>query len=88
VAHHKSAIKRIRQTIDRTERNCSGRSAVKTAIRKFREACASNSVSDDLASKTIKAVSKAGSKGLIPAKRASRKISRLMKAANRAKANV
>ena len=80
MAHHKSAIKRIRQTITRAERNRSGRSKVKTSIRAFREALAADPKSADLSS----TVAKAGSAGFIPAKRASRKISRIMKAANRA----
>lgn len=83
MAHHKSAIKRIRQTISRAERNRSGRSKVKTSIRAFREALAADPKSADLSS-TVAVIAKAGSDGFIPAKRASRKISRIMKAANRA----
>ena len=87
MAHHKSAFKRIRQTSTRTERNQAGRSRVKHAIRNFREAVASND--ENLASSlnnTISTISKAASKGIIPAKRASRKISRLTKLLNAAQA--
>ena len=83
MAHHKSALKRIRQTAVRTERNRAGRSRVKHAVRAFREAVAAKE--DGLAgslNETIATLSKAASKGIIPAKRASRKISRLTRLLN------
>ncbi len=86
MAHHKSAIKRIRQTIERTARNRSGRTKVKNAVRAYREACDAKTNSDEALSSVVATVAKAGSKGFIPAKRASRKISRLMKLANRVNA--
>ena len=87
MAHHKSAFKRIRQTSARTLRNQAGRSRVKHAIRNFREAAAAKD--ENLAvslNDTISTISKAASKGIIPAKRASRKISRLTKLLNAAQA--
>ncbi len=86
MAHHKSAIKRIRQTITRAERNRSGRTKVKNTIRAFREACDAKTNTADQLNNAISVVAAAASKGFIPAKRASRKISRLAKAANRAQA--
>ena len=86
MAHHKSAIKRIRQTITRAERNRSGRTKVKNTIRAFREACEAKTNTADQLNNAISVVAAAASKGFIPAKRASRKISRLAKAANRAQA--
>lgn len=83
MAHHKSAMKRIRQTEIRTERNRAGRSKLKHAIRSFREDAANHA--EDLngsLNATISVISKAASKGIIPAKRASRKISRLARLAN------
>ncbi len=83
MAHHKSALKRIRQTAIRTERNCAGRSRVKHVVRDFREAVENKE--DDLQgslNSTIREISKAASKGIIPAKRASRKIGRLQKLFN------
>lgn len=78
MAHHKSAMKRIRQTAVRTERNRAGRSKVKHAVRDFRSAVENNGENlTEALNKTIRELSKAASKGLIPAKRASRKISRL-----------
>lgn len=84
MAHHKSAIKRIRQTETRTERNRSGRSKIKNVVRAYREAVAANTNTDEQLSNAIATIAKAGSKGLIPAKRAARKISRIAKLANRA----
>ena len=83
MAHHKSAMKRIRQTNIRTERNRAGRSKLKHAVRAFREEAANpgENLNESL-KKTVAIISKAASKGIIPAKRASRKISRLAKLAN------
>ena len=87
MAHHKSAMKRIRQTAAHTERNRAGRSKVKHTVRAFREAVASNAEGlKETLSKAVATISKAASKGIIPAKRASRKISRLAKLLNSAKA--
>lgn len=78
-------MKRIRQTAVRTERNRAGRSKVKHAVRSFREAVAANAegLAESL-NKTIAELNKAASKGIIPAKRASRKISRLARLLNSA----
>ncbi len=87
MAHHKSALKRISQTAARTERNRAGRSRVKHIVRAFREAAADKS--DNLGASlndTIAALSKAASKGIIPAKRASRKIGRLTRLFNASQA--
>ena len=40
MAHHKSALKRIRQTIKRTARNRSERSSLRTSVKKYREVLA------------------------------------------------
>ncbi|MBQ4359862.1 MAG: 30S ribosomal protein S20 [Proteobacteria bacterium] len=83
MAHHKSALKRIRQTAIRTERNRAGRSKVKHAIRAFREACAEKKEGLEASlNETIATLSKAASKGIIPAKRANRKIGRLTRLLN------
>ena len=83
MAHHKSALKRIRQTAIRTERNRAGRSRVKHSVRKFREAAADNAEGlSTCLNETIAMLSKAASKGLIPEKRASRKIGRLTRLFN------
>ena len=87
MAHHKSALKRIRQTAVRSERNRAGRSRVKHVVRDFRDAAANKE--DGLAAslnETIATLSKAASKGIIPAKRASRKIGRLTRLFNASQA--
>ena len=87
MAHHKSALKRIRQTADREARNRAGRSRVKHSVRAFREAVENKSenLSASL-NETIATLSKAASKGVIPAKRASRKIGRLTRLFNASQA--
>ena len=87
MAHHKSAMKRIRQTAIRSERNRAGRSKLKHAVRSFRAAAAENAegLNENL-NQTIAILNKAASKGIIPAKRASRKISRLTRLANASQA--
>ena len=87
MAHHKSALKRIRQTAIRTERNRAGRSRVKHTVRAFREAVeAKEGDLNASLSATIATLSKAASKGIIPAKRASRKIGRLTRLLNASQA--
>ena len=87
MAHHKSAMKRIRQTTIRTERNRAGRSRLKHAVRDFRTAASQNAEGlDETLNQTIAILNKAASKGIIPAKRASRKISRLTRLANASQA--
>ena len=87
MAHHKSALKRIRQTEVRTERNRAGRSKVKHAVRAFREAVAKKDEGLEASlNATIAMLNKAASKGIIPAKRASRKISRLTRLLNASQA--
>lgn len=87
MAHHKSAMKRIRQTAIRTEKNRAGRSKLKHAVRDFRMAASENAEGlNDSLNQTISILNKAASKGIIPAKRASRKISRLTRLANASQA--
>ena len=87
MAHHKSAMKRIRQTALRTERNRAGRSRLKHAVRDFREAASEKAEGlNESLNQTIAIISKAASKGIIPAERASRKISRLTRLANASQA--
>ena len=79
MANHKSAIKRIRQTITRNARNTARRTQVKTATKKVLAAVESKNKEDaekqlQLAAKTI---SKVASKGGLHKRAASRKISGL-----------
>ena len=84
MANTKSAQKQNRQMIKRRARNASANSALKTKVRKFRETLEGGDVAktgtDLLAA--VKAIAKAGSKGLIHKSQAARRISRLSKAAH------
>jgi small subunit ribosomal protein S20 len=85
VANHKSAQKRARQTLKRTERNRGTRSRVKSAVKSARTALAAGDAGETAtALKAAEAVlRRAASKGAIPKKRASRSVSRLAKNQNR-----
>lgn len=88
MANTKSAKKRARQTPKRTARNTQIRSGVKTAVRQAREAILGNG--KDIAAtlkQAISTISKAGTKGVLHKKNVARRISRLMKQANKSKGN-
>jgi len=79
LANHKSAVKRIRQTERRRERNRHIRNGMRTVVKHFREAVEAEN-RDDAAAKFAVAertIRKAASKGVIPQRRADRSISRL-----------
>lgn len=84
MAHHKSAIKRIKQNKKRTERNKHVRSTLRTFIKRVREAVAANNAS--LAKESLEAaipvIDSAASKGVIHRSNASRNVSRLNKLVN------
>ena len=85
MANHKSSVKRARQTIKRTVRNRSVETGVKGSIRKFREAIAAGDKSQaEAAFKTAtRVIRKAASKGVLHARTASRRVSRLTQAFSR-----
>lgn len=86
MANHPSALKRERQAQKRRIRNRAMNSRVKTAIKKVLNAI-SESGAEAIKTTLRDATStldKAASKGVIPKKRASRKISRLTLRANKA----
>jgi len=85
MAHTKSALKRIRQDKKRNLRNQSVKSTVRTATRAFRETleegdAAKTQAAFRAASKTL---CKAATKGVVRKETASRRISRLAKAAHK-----
>jgi small subunit ribosomal protein S20 len=86
LAQHKSAAKRARQAVERTGRNRSVRSRVKTGIKKFQAALERGDA--EQTSAALRAaeglLSRAASKGVIPRKRAQRQVSRLAKQAHQA----
>lgn len=85
---HKSAEKRMRQNAKRRVRNKGVRSTLTTQTRKFNESLESGDL--DAATEQMRNVEstydRAVAKGVIPQKRASRKISRLKKRLSQAKA--
>lgn len=82
MANIKSAKKRIKVTLVRTERNKAIRSKVKTAIKKVESAVAASD--KQLAQSNLKnavvEITKAASKGVYHKNNASRKVARLSKA--------
>ncbi len=78
MANHKSAVKRARQNEVRRARNRAVKTRVRATLKRAQEAV--DSGADDAAALTRLAESqlrRAASKGVIPAKRASRLVSRL-----------
>ena len=79
MANHKSAEKRIRQTIKRTERNRYYRTRIKNIIKAVRESVASKDLAKAQEAFKIanKELHKFVSKGIVKKNTASRKVSRL-----------
>ncbi|MCW2278121.1 30S ribosomal protein S20 [Heliophilum fasciatum] len=84
----KSAIKRVKITQERTLRNASARSALRTTIKRFEEAVASANLDNArlALAKAVRALDKAAAKGLVHKNMASRKKSRLTRKLNKAAA--
>lgn len=84
----KSAKKRMRQTLKRTARNRVRKEKLKKAVKAYRGALATGEqtvIADEL-KKVTKAIDKAKVKGILHKNTASRRKSRLAKAANRLQA--
>lgn len=81
MAHHKSAIKRIKQNAKKNARNRHVSSTLKTYIKRVREAVAAKD--KDAAAAALKAaipvIDASASKGVIHSSNASRNVSRLTK---------
>ncbi|HEX9572487.1 MAG TPA: 30S ribosomal protein S20 [Myxococcales bacterium] len=84
MANTKSAEKQNRQAIRHRARNQAITSALRTQVRKFREALTAGDAARTKAELTaaMRAISKAASKGVIHKAQASRRIARLSKAAS------
>jgi len=84
VANTKSAEKQNRQAIRHRARNQAITSALRTQVRKLREALTAGDAARTKAELTeaVRAISKAASKGVIHKAQASRRIARLSKAAS------
>lgn len=87
MASHKSAWKRHLQSEKRRERNRQVKSALKTQVKKARDEIASGKgspVAGEVKS-AVQAIAQAKSKGVLHARTAARRMSRLMKAAAKKK---
>ena len=83
--NHKSAIKRVRQNEKRRLRNRHAMSTTRNSIKRVRAAIESGdaSAAKDALGSAIRLIDRAVTKGVLPKKQASRKISRLTIAVNR-----
>ena len=88
MANHKSAAKRVRQSIKRTERNHAVKSRVRSAVRSFREAVAAgeNEAAETKLAAATRELRKAATKGVYHQRTVSRCVSRLVKGMNAARA--
>ena len=77
MANHASAEKRNRQRIKRTTRNRAAKSALRTQLKKARAALATPGTALAVIKEAESVLDRAASKGIIPAKRASRSKGRL-----------
>lgn len=84
MANHKSALKRIRQTVKRTERNRYVKTTMRTYVRRVREAVEAGDKENatQLLRAAIVKIDKAASKGVIHKNQASRRVSRLTRLVN------
>lgn len=79
----KSAIKRVNVTKTKTLNNTIKKSALKTSIKKCKEAIATNDAAvKDIVKSAVKSIDKAASKNLLHKNTAARRKSRLAKALN------
>jgi len=91
MANHPSALKRERQAQKRRLRNRAAVSAIKTSVKKLTSALSDSGAADEVKASFTAAVStldRAAVKGIIPKKRASRKVSRLARQVNKATSSV
>lgn len=88
MANTKSAEKRNRQAQKRRARNINIRTTVKDAVKNVREALTGKDTakSADALKAATRTIDRAASKGVLNKRAASRRVSRLARAANRAKA--
>ncbi len=80
----KSAVKRVQLTKQRTLKNASQRSSLRTAIRRFEEALATDPASAKTSlGKAVRSLDKAVARGIIHKNAAARKKSRLSRKLNK-----
>lgn len=88
MANHKQALKRHRQSLRRRARNMRFKKQIKTQLKELNYNIEDKdlTLAKETLQKAIKVLSRGGSKGVIPKRRASRKISRITRQLNRAAA--
>lgn len=86
MANHKSAFKRYIQSEKRKARNRSVKSALATAVKKARAEITAKTATPvtGMVQAAVKVLASAASKGVLHKRTAARRISRLMKSANKA----
>ncbi|MBN2031731.1 MAG: 30S ribosomal protein S20 [Deltaproteobacteria bacterium] len=86
MANHKSALKRARQSEAARLRNTIQKSKAKSAVKELRSTLSGGNMEQakEAFKKAASTLNKTASKGVIHKKKASRKISRLARAVNRA----
>lgn len=86
MANHESALKRARQSQAARLRNMTRKSKAKSAVKELQSAISGGNLemAKETLSKTVSTLHKTASKGVIHKKKASRKVSRLARAVNRA----
>ena len=79
MANHKSAAKRARQSVKKNARNSDAMGSVRTAEKKLRAALANNdkTAAAELLNTYMSKITKAATAGVLHAKTAARKVSRL-----------
>lgn len=84
MANHKSSVKRIRQTIKKTERNRFFRTRLKNIVKDVRSAIEAGNKEDAVAAFKVanQQIHKFVSKGILKKETAARKVSRLHSAVN------
>ncbi len=84
MAHHKSAIKRIKQNEKKKELNRHDRTTLRTFIKRVREAAAGNNAAaaKEALAAAIPVIDAAASKGIIHPNNAARNVSRLTRLVN------
>jgi len=84
LAHHKSALKRIKQNKVKNARNKHVRSTLKTLVKRVRDAVEKKDVTaaNEALAAAIPAMDKTATKGVIHKSNASRSVSRLVKLVN------
>ncbi|MBN2360056.1 MAG: 30S ribosomal protein S20 [Deltaproteobacteria bacterium] len=85
MAKHKQALKRHRQSVKREARNRAVKSALRTIVKKARTGLESGKPEATAVEIAKRSIDRAASRGVLHKRTASRRVSRLARALNRAK---